>query len=110
MDGRMEEWNKIDKFMETQTMTQFKAPDYLKTKVKCLKFVFNITQGRYCHLPCEKNKYGRSCGASCNCDQSNTRSCHHVTGECECLPGFKAGGRFVKLNLKKWFFKRKNKK
>ena len=41
--------------------------------------------GISCSLPCPTGTYGADCMQSCQCAHG---SCHHVTGECLCEPGY----------------------
>jgi hypothetical protein len=37
---------------------------------------------------CDGFSYGQDCATPCGCNFNNARSCHHVTAECSCRPGW----------------------
>lgn len=39
-----------------------------------------------CGEKCESGKWGVKCSKSCEC--FNEGNCHHITGQCQCLPGY----------------------
>ena len=37
---------------------------------------------------CPRGTFGRNCESQCTCNAENTASCDHVTGRCNCRPGW----------------------
>ncbi|XP_060579778.1 multiple epidermal growth factor-like domains protein 10, partial [Ruditapes philippinarum] len=50
------------------------VPGYVKTGGACRE--------------CDGFSYGQDCATPCGCNFNNARSCHHVTAECSCRPGW----------------------
>lgn len=51
--------------------------------------MLHANRGRLCVLSeaCSKGFFGEGCEQRCDCAHSS--SCHHVTGRCECVPGWR---------------------
>ena len=43
--------------------------------------------GITCEHPCPPDRWGKGCRNRCEC--KNGAECHHITGQCQCLPGWK---------------------
>lgn len=55
--------------------------------VNYLHFLFWGWRGHMCEEQCPGELYGVNCSNVCHC--RNDASCNHVTGECQCKPGYK---------------------
>ena len=40
------------------------------------------------HAECSNNTYGPGCQLACQCSMDHTAVCDHVTGTCQCMPGY----------------------
>lgn len=48
--------------------------------------MYVIFQGPVCANRCPDGVWGNNCSELCDC--FNGASCNHITGECECKPGY----------------------
>ena len=69
------------------------CPSFQKTKpyrpvfksVYILILIY-LCVGTNCDSPCQQGHFGSDCLLNCQC--LNGATCHHVTGECTCAPGY----------------------
>lgn len=43
-----------------------------------------------CEHPCPLNTFGPNCVLKCSCE--NGAECNHITGQCQCAPGWTGSG------------------
>ena len=52
----------------------------------CIYYSFEFI-GKQCNIKCPYGSYGQNCTEACNCQ--NEGSCDHISGACNCTPGWR---------------------
>jgi hypothetical protein len=76
------QWKKLNNIADLKSKTSLTQR---RDNNHCIR-IWILWQGIVCANRCPAGTWGEGCNLTCDC--YNGASCHHITGQCECQPGF----------------------